>query len=106
MIYACEPLHLWEQILDSIASGESAIADFLDDQRDTLEGMLEQLSKSAPEKGASSQVNNYPCPDCQKPLIRRQGKKGFWWGCSAYPDCKTTLLDMQGHPKARQALNI
>ena len=36
---------LWEQTLDSIANGESTLADFLDDQRDTLDGMLIQLEK-------------------------------------------------------------
>ena len=36
---------LWEQTLDSIANGESTLSDFLDDQRDTLDGMLMQLEQ-------------------------------------------------------------
>ena len=41
---------LWEQTLDSIANGESTLADFLDDQRDTLDGMLEQLEQRGKSK--------------------------------------------------------
>lgn len=30
------------------------------------------------------------CPRCGSPLIRRRGKHGEFWGCSAYPDCRFT----------------
>ena len=36
---------LWEQILEDIAQGTSELTDFLDEQSDTLSGMLEQLKK-------------------------------------------------------------
>lgn len=36
---------LWEQILEDIAQGTSELNDFLDEQSDTLAGMLEQLKK-------------------------------------------------------------
>lgn len=90
---------LWEQVLDSIANGHSALADFLDDQRDTLEGILEQLAEEGQETGAVLQKDNHPCPQCQKTLYRRQGKKGHWWGCSGFPECKTTFVDDKGKPK-------
>jgi four helix bundle suffix protein len=28
------------------------------------------------------------CPECGKPMRKRQSKKGEFWGCSAYPDCR------------------
>ena len=28
------------------------------------------------------------CPECGKPMRRRRSKKGDFWGCSAYPDCR------------------
>lgn len=40
----------------------------------------------------------YPCPECQKPLKRRQGKNGFFWGCTGYPECKHTIPDDNGKP--------
>ncbi|MBA2710113.1 MAG: DNA topoisomerase 3 [Tatlockia sp.] len=38
---------LWEQVLDAIANGQSEMGDFLDDQCDALEGMLDQLKQQA-----------------------------------------------------------
>ncbi len=30
------------------------------------------------------------CPDCGKPLMKRKGKFGMFWGCSGYPNCRHT----------------
>jgi DNA topoisomerase-3 len=89
---------LWEQTLDSIAQGEGCVTDFLDDQCDTLDGMLEQLAKMG-AKHCPSETRSHPCPDCQKPMYRLQGKKEHWWRCSGYPACKTTFVDDKGKPK-------
>ena len=90
---------LWEQQLDAIAEGSSEISDFLDDQQDALEGMIEQLALLAKKTGAFEEVKTQPCPDCDKSMTRRKGKKGYWWGCTGYPDCKTTAFDEKGKPK-------
>ncbi len=90
---------LWEQVLDGIANGVNEITDFLDDQSDTLTGMLEQLAHLAPAYKKPCEVSQFSCPECQKILYRREGKKGFWWGCSGFPQCKTTFLDTKGAPR-------
>jgi len=90
---------IWEQELDSIAEGKSDMNDFLDEQADTLEGMIEQLEKLSQSKGTIGHQVTHPCPDCNKPMVRRKGKKGFWWGCTGYPDCTSTAFDEKGKPK-------
>ncbi|MBL7561420.1 topoisomerase DNA-binding C4 zinc finger domain-containing protein [Legionella sp. 30fs61] len=90
---------LWEQVLDGIANGVSGITDFLDDQSDTLTGMLEQLVHLAPAYKNPCELSQFSCPECQNTLYRREGKKGFWWGCSGFPKCKTTFLDNKGAPR-------
>lgn len=30
------------------------------------------------------------CPECGKNLILRESRYGLFWGCTAYPACKTT----------------
>lgn len=30
----------------------------------------------------------HPCPDCGAAMILRDGKKGKFWGCSNFPQCK------------------
>ena len=38
------------------------------------------------------------CPSCGSDLKQRDGKKGKWWGCTAFPKCKSTLPDSRGKP--------
>lgn len=33
----------------------------------------------------------YPCPRCGSPLRLRRGRRGEFWGCSAYPRCRMAL---------------
>lgn len=40
----------------------------------------------------------YRCLECNSKLVRRNGKNGFFWGCSSYPKCKTTYQDNNGEP--------
>src|SRR6266852_2849678 len=30
------------------------------------------------------------CPQCQAPMRRRTGKRGEFWGCSNFPNCRGT----------------
>ncbi|MGF1871965.1 DNA topoisomerase [Photobacterium indicum] len=49
-------------------------------------------------------VSNHKCPKCEKGLIRRKrtkkfkGKISYFWTCSGYPECETTLFDKAGKP--------
>lgn len=38
------------------------------------------------------------CPDCRKPLQRREGKRGPFWGCTGFPECRTSFNDIDGAP--------
>lgn len=43
------------------------------------------------------QVHN--CPSCNKPLVLRKGKEGYWFGCSGYSEgCKETFGCIGGKP--------
>ncbi|TAG84264.1 MAG: hypothetical protein EAZ24_01600, partial [Burkholderiales bacterium] len=45
----------------------------------------------------------HACPSCTAPMRRRSGSRGYFWGCSAYPKCNTTLPDANGVPGEAQA---
>lgn len=45
--------------------------------------------------------SDFPCPECGKPLVKRNGRNGPFWGCSGYPECSTTLPDADGKPGSR-----
>lgn len=82
----------WEERLEAIAQGKESLDTFLTEQIRVLPGLL------TPILGDGKPA--FPCPDCGAALNRRKSKKdGSWfWGCSAYPNCKTILPDDNGKP--------
>jgi ssDNA-binding Zn-finger/Zn-ribbon topoisomerase 1 len=59
-----------------------------------------------PDPSNDSSPSRYHfCPDCKKPLRRRQGKMGPFWGCTGYPECTTTLNDVDGKPSEQADLH-
>ena len=38
------------------------------------------------------------CPNCGSALVKRNGKNGEFWGCTAYPKCRTSFDDKGGKP--------
>lgn len=46
----------------------------------------------------SQVLSQQDCHSCNSKLIRRKGKKGYWWGCSTFPECKQTYPDIKGKP--------
>jgi len=96
---------LWEQELDDIAQGRGDLNTFIDNQTqwvtDILHRATQQSRQNNPMSQPFSESNRevqHACPDCSSPLQRRKGKNGFFWGCSAYPHCKTTYPDNRGKP--------
>lgn len=88
---------LWEQKLEAIASNEATLHEFMQAQAAHLDDMLKALAKDSATKSVGDK-KSHPCPLCQSPMKRRQSKKGFFWGCSSYPDCKGLCPDVDGKP--------
>jgi four helix bundle suffix protein len=53
-------------------------------------GFSERLHARRIENRNSPGSNTIECPKCSKPMRRRKGSKGEFWGCSGYPDCRGT----------------
>ncbi len=88
----------WEQALDDIAQGQGCLGEFLEDQAEVLDFLLADLQEHHRLHPPADQATPQACPSCQAPLRRRKGKKGFFWGCSRYPECDLTLPDKDGQP--------
>ena len=85
-----------EDQLDAIASGK---ATYLPVVGSAYRQLIEEASQL---QCATSPAPSHPCPTCAKPLRRRNGKSGYFWGCSGYPDCTVTLPDDGGKPGERK----
>lgn len=62
------------------------------------EGKVEFVFDETPVASNSPEKPALPCPSCGKAMRRRSGPKGWFWGCTGYPDCRTTMQDNNGQP--------
>lgn len=84
----------WENDLDAISRGSMSVKDFSAQQEVYVRELLENAKTSA----IAPPKNVVKCPTCGKAMLRRKGAKGFFWACTGYPECKTTLPDKNGKP--------
>lgn len=86
-----------EQQLDEIAEGR---ADYLVVVKSANDQLTAELAK------LTAGIEIHACPNCSKPLRKRAGTNGPFWGCTGYPDCKMSLpCDAQGKPGVRPPRN-
>lgn len=86
---------VWENTLQSMASGSESLADFLQHQVQFTTDLCNKAMKvSLPLQG------DHPCPKCHQGVLQlRNGTSGKFWGCSRYPLCKASYNDQEGQPQ-------
>ena len=103
---------IWEDLLNKVSNGTMLLADF--------EGLIvkfvqHQIDLIRAAKLAGVTVRNsrgdsnaqgvaHACPTCASAMHQRKGANGLFWGCTSYPDCKTTRPDDNGKPKSYAAI--
>lgn len=91
---------LWHRQQKAIQDHSKSLSDFIKD----ISAYISEEVSVLKEKGLSIEVSLPKCPECSDGFLkRRKGSKGFFWGCSRYPDCKIVLSDLKGKPKARSS---
>lgn len=85
---------IWESILYDMANGGETLAAFLERQAQFTASLCARTGEvNIALKG------EHPCPQCGKGVLQlRNGKKGKFWGCSGYPECKAGFDDHDGTP--------
>jgi restriction system protein len=53
-------------------------------------GFRERLTTKRIEAREKERPPSPDCPQCGKPMRRRNSARGEFWGCAAFPDCKGT----------------
>lgn len=85
----------WAEKQAQIKAGEMTVEDFVNETDKYISGLISDLGKN----GINISANGTPCPVCNNGFLRkRKGQNGFFWGCSCYPECKTTFPDKDGRP--------
>ena len=85
---------IWEDKLHSMSEGDGTLEDFLAGQIK----FTGELCEAATHANFAEPENIFKCPKCGAALVKRKGKNGNFWGCSAYPNCRTTFEDANGKP--------
>lgn len=85
---------IWEKGLEDISQQNLSLDGFFEQQTAMLNDFLQQAKST--QIAAPKDV--VLCPQCKKPMTRRKGPKGYFWGCSGYPNCKNTAADKKGKP--------
>jgi len=93
MIYP-DTTAVWEKELEEVAAGYESFDKFYLGQLQSLSALLDKAKTSE----IIPSENSVLCPSCGKLMIRRKGKNGYFWGCSDFPECKTTARDNKGKP--------
>nr|WP_319491600.1 DNA topoisomerase III [uncultured Desulfobacter sp.] len=86
----------WESCLTDIAANKGNPEKFQADIAAWVKNEVEQVKNGSGQKFEEKQ--GFSCPNCSRMLRQRKGKNGLFWGCSGYPDCKTTFPDNGGKP--------
>ena len=85
---------IWEDKLHSMSAGDGTLEDFLSGQVQ----FTSKLCAAATKAKFAEAEGVFKCPTCGSALVKRKGKNGEFWGCRAYPKCRTTFDDKNGAP--------
>lgn len=84
---------LWHEQQTAIAKGERTVISFLEELVDGVSAEVARLRN----EGIAFEVQGEKCPRCREGVLqRRRGGTGHFWGCSRYPECRSTFPDKRG----------
>ncbi|MEO1270307.1 MAG: type I DNA topoisomerase, partial [Myxococcota bacterium] len=79
-----------EEELDSIEQGQLEWTGVLKKFYDPFNSMVEEARDSMRNLKAESRETDIVCSECERMMVIKWGKNGYFLACSGYPDCKNT----------------
>src|SRR5262249_1685758 len=93
-----------ENKLDRVEEGEADKVRLLNEFYGPFDQAVALAHQNMERIKPQQQATDIPCPNCGKPMMLRQSKRGPFLGCSGYPRCKTILnVDEEGKPVEPEA---
>ncbi|STX29989.1 DNA topoisomerase I [Legionella beliardensis] len=89
-----------EDTLDAISRGEKEWIPVLKEFWQPFNQQIHDIDESIQRKDVTTEVLEEKCPQCDRPLSIRLGKRGRFIGCTGYPECDyTQALNSQDNEK-------
>lgn len=79
-----------EDTLDAIARGEKEWVPVLEEFWQPFIQQIQTIDEQVQRKDVTTEATDEKCPQCEKPLAIRLGKRGRFIGCTGYPECDYT----------------
>ncbi len=79
-----------EDTLDAIARGEKEWIPVLEEFWQPFVTQIHEIDEQVQRKDVTTELLEEQCPKCEKQLSRRLGKRGYFIGCTGYPECDYT----------------
>lgn len=79
-----------EDELDSISRGEKEWVPLLEEFWSPFKAQVDDILESVQRKDVTQEALDEKCPQCEKPLSIRLGKRSRFIGCTGYPECTYT----------------
>ncbi|MBI5440640.1 MAG: type I DNA topoisomerase [Deltaproteobacteria bacterium] len=79
-----------EAALDGVEEGKRPWRDLLKSFYGPFSATLERASRDMVNVKTREEPTDVPCPRCEKTMVIRWGRNGFFLACSGYPECRTT----------------
>lgn len=79
-----------EDELDEISRGEKEWVPLLAGFWDPFKQLIDNIAETVKRKDVTQELLDEKCPECDKPLSVRLGKRDRFIGCTGYPDCSYT----------------
>jgi DNA topoisomerase III len=87
---------LWESTLRKVQEGHAPLEGFLHAVRVQLSELVARAKNDGPLSLPGAETRPCRAPGCTGSLRKRTGKKGAFWACSRYPDCRETASTESG----------
>lgn len=79
-----------EDELDDVSRGEKEWVPLLEQFWDPFKNQVDNIQETVKRKDVTQELLDEKCPECDKPLSVRLGKRDRFIGCTGYPDCSYT----------------
>lgn len=93
-----------ENDLDLIALGDKENLPVLREFWQNLKSIIEEVEVTVQRQDVTSQEIDEKCPECQKNLQIKLGRRGNFIGCSGYPDCNYTRSSVDGESEPKDKI--